>query len=144
MNLTPKRRFVPKSDFNLQSINALAVEGYIRGGTTLTFELYKDFIDTSTLSFTFGGTETQFLDSDNLFVFLGDRPLGTEPLASYSTPDVAGDIHFMFLVYFPEIYSNHFSLGVLNSGTDQYFEIIRFGLATTQDTMFPTTRIKSL
>lgn len=144
MNLTPKRRFVPKSDFNQQSINAFAVEGYIRGGTTLTFELAKDLIDTAALSFTFGGTETQFLDADNLFVFLGDRPLGTEPLASFSTPDVDGNIHFMFLVYFPDIYSNHFSINVMNSGTDQYFEIIRFGVATTQDTLFSPLKVKTI
>lgn len=144
MNLTPKRRMVPKSDFNLQSVHALAVEGYIRGGTTLTFELASDFIDTPALSFTFGGTETQFLDADNLFVFLGDRPLGSEPLATFTNPDVNGDIHFMFIVYFPDVYSNHFSLAVSNAGTDQYFEITRFGLAVAQDTMFPTSRVKTL
>lgn len=144
MNLTPKRRMVPKSDFNPQSVNAMAVEGYIRGGTTLTFEMMKDFSDTAVLSFTFGGNETNFLDTTNLFVFLGDRPLGGEPLASFSAPDVDGNIHFMFLVYFPDIYSNHISLSVTNSGVDQYFEITRFGLATTQDTTFPTTRIKTI
>lgn len=145
MNLTPKRRFVPKSDFNPQSINGFAVEGYIRGGTTLTFEIATDFIDAPALSFTFGGTESQFLDApSSVFAFLGDAPLGESPLAAFSSPDVNGDIHFMFLVYFPDIYSNHFSLTARNYGTDQYFEITRFGLAVTQDTLFPTTRVKSL
>lgn len=144
MNLTPRRRMVPKSDFNPQSITAMAVEGYIRGGTTLSFEILKDFVDTPALSFTFGGSETQFMDASNLFVFLGDTPLGEAPLASLSDPDVNNDIHFMFLVYFPDIYSNHVSLTVGNSGIGQYFEITRFGLATTQDTTFPTSRIKTI
>jgi hypothetical protein len=144
MNLTPKRRMMPKSDFNEQFVDAIGVEGYIKGGTSITVELYKDFSDTAALSFNFGGTETQFLDSAPLAVFLGDNPLGLEPIGGFSKPDVNGNVHFSFIVYFPEIYSNHFSLGVLNAGKDQYFEITRIGLGLGQDTAITASRIKSL
>jgi hypothetical protein len=144
MNLTPKRRFVPKSNFNLQAASALGVEGYIRGGTKLTFQLFKDFSSTPALTFTFGGTEAQFLDGQNLFVFEGDRPLGAEPIAAFTDPNVDPNIHFQFIVYFPPMYSNFMSIAITNSGSDQYWEVTRLGLRVSQATIYSSSRIKSL
>lgn len=140
MNITPKGNH---SAFSQQSICGYGVEGYITPNTDITFELYKDFQEDAVLSFTFGGTEEDFLDNAPLSAFLGDNPLGLSPMGSVTlTSD--GRYHFQFIVYFPEIYSNFLSVGWLNSGQDQDFEVTRFSLDLTYDPMIKASRIKTV
>lgn len=149
IHLVPRRsRFrIKPSQFSIQGVNSLGYEGYIKDGTTINLDLYKDFSDTSVLSFTFGKD-----DSDDSFVtgstdlgsFLGDNPLGLEPLGSISDPNPDGYRHFKFVVYFPDIYSNYLSLGVSSSGQDQSYEISRIGLGTSEDTMQAVDNIKDV
>lgn len=140
MNITPKGNH---SAFSQQSVCGYGVEGYITPNTTLTFELYKDFQEDAALSFTFGGTEEDFLDNAPLSAFLGDNPLGLSPMGSVTlTSD--GRYHFQFIVYFPEIYSNFLSVGLLNSGQDQDFEVTRFSLDLAYDPLIKAQRIKTI
>lgn len=137
INLTP-------SHANLQSLNALSVEGYITGGTSVTFKIYKDFSETAALENTFTGTEESYLDGDDFVAFLGGEPLGVHPLGAISNPDAEGRRHFHWIIYFPFIYGNHFSLGVDNAGTDQNYEITRMSLGLLEDTEFNLEKVRTV
>ncbi len=141
MNLTPKKRFTAHSDQKLQSVNAYGAEGYITPNTILTFNLYADFASDPALTFTFSGTEDDFTQGANLTSFLGDNPLGLELSGSISEPNEDGIYHFQFITYFPDIYSNHFSLGVENDGTNQFFDITRLSIDLLGDPLEETTNI---
>lgn len=148
LHLVPRRsRFrVKPSQFQIMGINALAFEGYITDGTVITFSLMKDFVDTPVLQFNFGvlPTDEAFMQGVELGAFLGANPLGLAPLGSISDPSPEGSRHFKFLIYFPDVYSNYISLGVDSSGVDLNYEINRFGLGTSEDTMQSVENIKSL
>jgi len=136
--------FTPKSHLDLQSINSYGVEGYISNGTSLTFELYKDFESDTIVSFTFTGSESDFIDSESFSDFLGADPLGISPEAVYGDPDDAGLRHFKFVVYFPDKYSNHFATAIKNSGKDQRFDITRLSLGVAVDSLKESTDVKTL
>lgn len=143
MNLTPKRRMVPRSDFTQQDIHAVALEGYIRSGTSITLNLYKDF---ETLAFTtvnFSASENEFITADDFNVFLGGAPLGTEPVGSISGEDDQGLRHFTWYFYFPPQYCNHLSYEFMNSGTNQLFDITRIGFGVSEDVSENTHIIKT-
>jgi hypothetical protein len=137
MNLTASKS-------NMQSVNAITVEGYIQSDTTVTLELYKDWTDTASISFDFTGTETDFITQANFSNALGLTPLGTAPLGTFGDPDPSGKRHFFFIVYFPFVYGNYFSLGIKNSGKNQDFEIIRIGLGIEDDPIINTKYVKSI
>lgn len=129
---------------NIQGINSIAVEGYIKANSTFTFSLYKDFSNESALSFTFGGTEEDFLMGDDLAAFLGDNPLGLQPLGTIDAPGSDGRRRFSFIVYFPWIYGQYFSTGVQSEGTDQDWEVLRIGLGLREDISTRTSNTKVL
>ena len=138
MNLTASKA-------NLQAINSVYVEGYIRGGTTITFEAWKDFSTDSFLSFTFAASEEGLLDGDKTQVFLGGAPLATAPIGSISgESDNEGRRHFQFRVYFPFSYGNYFSIGHSSSGADFDYEVTRYGLALKEEAVINMSKIKSL
>jgi len=137
INLTPSRA-------NQQSVSAIAVEGYLWGGTDITFQIFKDFSNTASLSFTFGADETSFMDADNLSAFLGSNPLGLSPLGSISGIQGDGSRHFSFIVYFPFIYANYYSIGLQESEINGKFDITRFGLNVNEDTSFNAAKIKTI
>ena len=128
---------------NQQALNGLGIEGYVRGGTTITFEIYRDFSDDTALTFDFGGKEEDFINKSNIQSFLGANPLGLQPMGTITEAE-DGRYHFQFLVYFPYIYSNFLSIGVKNHGTNQDFEITRFSLALKESTIHDTTKIKEI
>lgn len=131
-----------KSD--LQALNSVYFEGYIKGNTTITFEGFKDFSTNTFLSFDFTGTEDSLLDGMILNAFLGAESLGLQPLGSISDADADGRRHFQFKVYFPFQYGNFFSIGWQSSGEDDDYEITRFGLSLKESISVDTNRIKSI
>lgn len=131
------------SHSNLQAMNSIYLEGYIRGGTSITFELWKDFSSNAFLEFDFGGTEEQFLDGEELSAFLGAESLGLSPIGSIGEQDPDGRRHFYFRVYFPFQYGNHFSIGFKSSGTDDDYEMTRIGLGMKESVSTDTNRVKS-
>lgn len=139
MNLTPSKA-------NLQSVCGWFVEGFIWGGTeTITFKLYKDYASDSSYSFTFGVDDTDFLDdSVGLEGYFGGSALGTTPIGSLSGIQSDGSRHFSFLVYFPYVYGNFFSIGIENSEKTAKFDIVRQGLAISEETDFAETRILTI
>ena len=138
MNLTASKA-------NVQALNSVYFEGYIRGGTTVTFNSWKDFASDPFLSFTLASTEEGLLDGENTQVFLGGKPLGGEPLGAISGEvDDDGRRHFQFRVYFPFEYGNYFSIGHTSTGADHDYEVIRYGLALKEETAVNTGRIKSI
>lgn len=138
INLTPSKS-------NLQSISAFFVEGYIRGGTTITFNMWKDFADEPFLTFTFSTTETGLLDGSESRAYLGGRPLAIDPMgADFSDPDADGRRHFSFRVYFPYQYGNFFSVGHRSNDADIDYEITRYAVGVQYETAIPTGRIKSI
>lgn len=148
MHLVPRQsqyRLKP-SQFSTQSINSLGFEGYIKDGTSITFSLYKDFAENPSLTFTFGNAESDqaFITGGDLGAFLGDNPLGLEPLGTISDPDPSGDRHFKFRVYFPDIYSNYISIGVESSGLNQSYEVTRIGIGSSEDILVDSGTIKDL
>lgn len=149
LHIVPRRsRFrVKPSQFQIQGINTLGYEGYIKDGTKINLALYQKFSDTAVVSFTFGNTETDsgfIVGGTDLGAFMGDNPLGLEPLGSISDPDPDGYRHFQFIVYFPDQYSNYLSVGVSSSGVDQNYEITRIGLGTSEDPAQDAANIKSI
>lgn len=134
-----------KSGFNQQEVNLFACEGYILGGTTLTFKLYKDFETEPFLEFEFAGTEDQ-VDDNFISHFLGSLPAGIEPLGAItSDTEYEGMKHFMFILYFPFVSAEWLSWGFTNSGKDQNFDILRAGMNLKEEEILDfASRIKSL
>jgi len=138
MNLTPSKA-------NLQAMNSLYFEGYIKGDTIITFNVFKDFVDTAFLTFNFAGTEETFLDGGaSLDAFLGGKPLAVAPLGSLSEPDEEGRRHFHFRINFPFEYANYFSVGWESQGEDYDYEVVRYGLGLKETISPDTVNIKSL
>lgn len=127
-----------------QALHSLYFEGYIKGGTTITFKSWKEFATDPWLEFTFTGTETAFLDGSDLSAALGENPLGLSPLGSIGEADEEGRRHFYFRIYFPFQYANFFSVGFESDGVDLNFEITRFGMAMKESFSAPASRIKSI
>lgn len=140
MNLT-------SSKANEQAMHSIAVEGYIRGGSTINFYGWTDFALDPFVTFTLttGASDTAFLDGTSLTASLGTQPLATQPLAGiFSDPDSDGRRHFFFRVFFPYKYAQFFSVGHSSSGTDDDYEITRYALGVKQDTSFPAGKVKSI
>lgn len=135
-NLTPSKA-------NLQSVYGWFVEGFIWGGTqTITFKLYKDYNSQASYEFTFGIDDDGFLDdSIGLNGYFGGSPLGITPIGSLGSVQSDGSRHFSFLIYFPFVYGNFFSLGIANDEETAQFDITRQGLAISEDTDFAASRI---
>lgn len=127
-----------------QAMTSMYYEGYIKGGSTITFKAWKDFSNTPFLSFEFSGTESTFLDGSEMAAFLGGNPIGLRPIGSISEADPEGRRHFAFRVYFPFQYGNHFSVGFESSGSDLDYEVTRFGLGLAESVTVDTGRIKSI
>ena len=137
-NLTPSKAYQ-------QSIYGMVIEGYIRGGTTITYSMWKDLSTSPSITFTFASTETGLLDGDNSSIFLGDAPLAINTMSvDLSDIDADGRRHFMARIYFPFVYGNHFSVGIQSSGVDQDHETSRFGLMLAEEMGVNTNRIKSI
>ncbi len=130
---------------NIQAINSVAIEGYITPNTTFTYNLYKNFEENSSLSFTFGGTEEDFLQgTPAIGRFFGSLPLGIEPIGSIEGPDSDGRYRFSFIVYFPYIYGQYLSSGIESSGVDQDWEAIRIAYGLKEDISTRTSNTKSV
>lgn len=136
MNLT-------SSKINLQALNSVFFEGYITPGSTVTFKVFKDFESSPFLQFDFSGTESGLITGSISGSFLGQQPLGLNPLGTF-TSDTSGRFHFQFRVYFPFQYGNYFSVGWESLGTDIDYEITRYGLGLKEDVSVNTNTIKEL
>lgn len=138
MNFTPSKS-------NLQAMSCLYVEGYIRGGTEVTFNAWKDFASDPFLTFSFSTDETGLLDGEESRAYLGGNPLAIDPLAATFSDVLAdGRRHFSFRVYFPYQYGNYFSIGHMSNGADYDYEITRYGLGIKEDPAIKVARIKSI
>jgi len=133
------------SKADTQAMSALFVEGYIRGGTEINFNAWRDMAEDPFLAFTFATDETGLLDGEESQAYLGGAPLAIDPLAAtFSDPDADGRRHFSFRVYFPYQYGNYFSVGHWSNGADFDYEITRYGLGMKEDPAVNTNRIKSI
>lgn len=128
-----------------QAINGVTFEGYIKGGTTITFNVFKDMATTPFFTFNFSADETGLLDGEESSAFLGGSPLAVGPFAStFSEPDADGRRHFQFQIYFPFQYGNFFSIGHSSSGADFDYEMTRFGLLMKEEFSPQNSKIKTL
>lgn len=128
-----------------QSMHGLYIEGYIRGGTTVTYNIWKDFSETASVTFTFSADEEGYLDGESSNIYIGDAPLDINSLSvDYTDVDFDGRRHFSARVYFPYIYGNYFSVGVSSTGADQDHETSMFGLMVTEQPSINTNRIKTI
>lgn len=139
INLTPSKS-------SLQGMQAFFCEGFIWGGTEeINFSIYKDYNSTASYSFTFGIDNTGFLDdSVGLNGYFGGLPLGVSPLGSLGSIASDGSRHFSFMIYFPFLYSNFFSVGVSNSEVTAKFDLVRFGIGVTEEPENAATRVLSV
>lgn len=127
-----------------QAINGIVVEGYIRGGTTVSYNVWKDFNETPSLTFTFASTDTAYLDGEGSNVYWGDVPLGINAITvDYSDVDNDGRRHFVARIYCPFIYGQFFSLGVSSTGIDQDHETTRFGVMLMEEPGINIVKVKS-
>lgn len=129
---------------NIQSISSIAIEGYIKTGSTVSVKLYKDFSDEASLSFDLTGTEDSLLLGMVNQSFLGSTPIALEPLGTVEDPDADGLRRFSFIVYFPYIYGQYFSTEFSSSGKVHDWEILRTTLGLTEDVSVKKPRIKTL
>lgn len=128
-----------------QAINGMVIEGYIRGGTTINYYVWKDFNDSASVSFTFSSNEFGFLDGEGSNIYWGDQPLGVNAMTiDYSDIDSDGRRHFVARVYFPHVYGQYFSVGITSSGIDQDHETTRFGLMLMEEPAINTNKVKSI
>ena len=133
------------SKSSLQAMSSVYIEGYIRAGTDVTFNLWKDFTDDPFFTFNFATDETGLLDGQESQAFLGSEPLGINALgAEFSDVLEDGRRHFSFRVYFPFQYGNYFSIGHTSNGADLDYEITRYGLGIKEDTAVKFSRIKNV
>lgn len=131
------------SKANLQSLYGIYIEGYIRGGTTITYNAWKDFTDTPFLTFNFAATEEGLLDGNNSNIYLGDAPIGIQTLTTnFSDLDADGRRHFSARIYFPFQYGNYFSVGIASSGINQDHESSLIGLMLSETPSVNQNRIK--
>lgn len=137
MNLTSSKGYQ-------QALNSMYYEGYIKGNSVITFDIWKDLANDAFLEFDFAGTETGLLDGAGLSASLGSESLALQPLGAISDPDSDGRRHFYFRVYFPFQYGNFFSVGFSSSGEDYDWEITRFGLGLKESVSVDASRIKSV
>lgn len=131
---------------NIQGINAVAIEGYITADTTYTYNLYKNFETDPSLTFTFSGTETDFLQgATGVARFFSSHPFGTTPITgTIGDPDEDGRRRFSFIVYFPYIYGQYLSSEFTSTGTNQDWEIIRCSYGLKEDVSVRTTNTKTV
>lgn len=129
---------------NMQGINSVALEGYIKANTTFTYSLFKDFGNDSALSFTFGGSEEQFLMGSDMATFLGNNPLGLDPIGTIDAPGADGRRRFSFIVYFPYFYCQYLSSSIESQGKDQDWELIRESFGLQSDISIRTVNTKVL
>lgn len=128
-----------------QALNSLYFEGYVKGGSGITFKAWKDFSEDPFLEFTFTGDETSLLDGSEIMASLGTQAIGLHPMGALdSEPDAEGRRHFYFRVYFPFQYGNHFSVGFSSSDTDSDYEMTRMGLGLAESVSVDTGRIRSI
>jgi hypothetical protein len=128
-----------------QSMHGMTIEGYIAGGTEITYNLWKDFSDTPSVTFNFSADEEGFLDGEASNIYLGDLPLGLNALTvDYSDVDADGRRHFYARIYWPHVYGNYFSVGIASSGVDQNHETVRIGLMLSEDPGINSNRIKNI
>lgn len=129
----------------LQAMNGLMLEGYIRAGTSITFNVWSDMSNTPFFTFNFSSSEEGLLDGSESSAFLGGRPLSLDALgATFSEPGADGRRHFQFQIYFPFQYGNFFSVGHSSDGTDIDYEVTRYGLLMKEDFSPQTSKIKTL
>lgn len=118
---------------NFQAVESFAFEGYIAADAEFTFSMYKDFATESSIEFTFGGVgDNEFFVGSDLASFLGANPLGLHPIGTIDTPGADGRRRFSFMVYFPYIYGQYFSIAFGSFGIDQDWEIIRSSLGVRE------------
>jgi len=131
---------------NMQAINSIAIEGYITADTTFTYNLYKNFEEDPILTFTFSGSETDFIQgSSGIARFFGSHPFGTAPISgTIGEPDDDGRMRFSFIVYFPWKYGQYFSSEFTSTGVNQDWEVIRLAYGLKEDISTKTTNIKSI
>lgn len=139
MNLTASKS-------NLQAMSGLFIEGYIRAGTTVKYNVFKDFETDPFLTITFAvDSETGLLDGKESSAFLGSTALSLHPLAaSFSEPGADGRRHFSFRQYFPYTYGNYFSVGYVSDLVDNDVETIRWGLIIKEDPSVKVGRIRNV
>lgn len=137
MNLLPIKA-------NIQGLNSIAVEGYIKANTNLTINIFKDFSEDSALSFNFGGNEDNFLSSNDIGTFFGNNPLGLNPIGTIDPVSSDGSRRFSFIVYFPWIYAQYFSFGFESNGIDQDWEVIRCSLGLRESVTIRQEKTKTI
>ena len=146
-HVVPRRtRFhVTPSKFETTGVDTVAFSGYIQDGTVVTISMFKDYETAPALTFDFGVTgDTQFEQAVTLDDYLGANPLGLQPLGSITPEDpITGYRYFMFIMYFPPIYSNYLSFGLDCTGLNQYYEFTRFALNSSEDPMRLPSNIKT-
>lgn len=129
----------------LQSIYGMVVEGYIKGGSEVTYTAYKDFSDTPFVTFTLSLDDNNVLDGDSTNIYLGDVALGLNNLSvDLSDIDADGRRHFKATVYFPWQYGSYFSVGIGSSGVGQNHETSSFSLMINEEMSTNQNRIKSI
>jgi hypothetical protein len=139
MNLTASKS-------NLQATWGLFVEGYIRPGSSVTYNMFKDFETTPFFTLTFVvDDETGLLDGQESSAFLGSDALALHPLgASFSDVLEDGRRHFSFRQYFPYKYGNYFSVGYVSDQVDNDVETIRFGLMIREEPAVNMGKIRNI
>jgi hypothetical protein len=128
-----------------QAIESVALEGYIAANTQYTFTLFKDWETEATVEFSFGssGDDENFLVGTDLASFLGSNPLGLQPIGVLDQPDADGRRRFQFIVYFPYVYGQYFSVGFDSHGINQDWEVVRASLGLRESVSTVRKNIKS-
>ena len=137
-NLTPSKTYQ-------QECHGMVIEGYIRGGTQITYSLWQNFNTTASVRFVFSANEDAYLDGEGSNIYLGDSPLGINNMyIDYTDIDQDGRRHFSARIYFPFVYDVFFSVGIQSSGIDQDHETTRIGIMIGEEPAINTNKVKTI
>lgn len=130
---------------NVQALNSIAVEGYIAADASFTCKIYKDFETNPIISFTFSGTESEFLQGTvDVGRFFSSHPFATTPVGTIGEIDSDGRRRFSFICYFPFKYCQYLSTEFSSTGVNQDWEIIRVAYGLKEDISVKTSNIKTI
>lgn len=113
-----------------QKFNMLAIAGYVRLNTPITFSLYYDFSTEAKHTWTFDPANQTIITNnilgDTAEASLGVTPLGVTPLSiELSATDIGDYNEQKFLIYYTLPFDDHIwaKLSWSTTGVDQYAEI---------------------
>jgi len=133
------------SKSNLQAVSGAFFEGITDDFAEVTIQFFKDNEPDAFIEFKFvpGEGDEEFTNTIIEGSYLGQQPLGLEPMGSFTSVVTDGRRRFFFRIYFPFTYGRYYAFGWSNSGQTDY-EFLNIGMILKEEYNFNTKSIKDV